>query len=423
MFDLMRRSVVARNTAWMFAGQGLRLGIQAAYFTAIARSLGVSNYGAFVGVTAFVAVAFPFGSLGSGHLLIRQVAKDKSAFARCWGEAIGTTVSVSAILLGILLIVSRFLIPATIPTALVFLVAFSDLFGLSIIGIAGQAFQAFELLKWTAVINIMISSCRLIGALLLIAFVHHPSPLQWGYIYFGSTLAVVIAAYLMVTQKLGSPKISLRRSPRQILDGVYFSISLSAQSIYNDIDKTMLVRLSTFGATGIYGAAYRLIDVSFSPVSALLYAAYPKFFRQGAGGLGPSLAHARSLLRKALLYASVICVGILLLAGVVPHVLGAEYARTVEALRWLAPLPILKTIHYFISDALTGAGHQALRSGIQASVAVFNVLINLWLIPAYSWRGAAWASIASDGLLACLICTAAFVLSRRSQKKMVLQVQ
>jgi O-antigen/teichoic acid export membrane protein len=48
-------------------------------------------------------------------------------------------------------------------------------------------------------------------------------------------------------------------------------------------------------------------------------------------------------------------------------------------------------------------------------VAIFNVLLNLWLIPAYSWRGAAWSSIASDALLACSIGTAAFILLRRSQ--------
>jgi O-antigen/teichoic acid export membrane protein len=88
---------------------------------------------------------------------------------------------------------------------------------------------------------------------------------------------------------------------------------------------------------------------------------------------------------------------------------------TEEALRWLAILPVLKVVHFFLSDALTGAGYQGLRSGIQVGVALFNVLINLWIIPAYSWRGAAWTSIASDGVLACAIGAAVLVLSRRSQ--------
>jgi O-antigen/teichoic acid export membrane protein len=35
-------------------------------------------------------------------------------------------------------------------------------------------------------------------------------------------------------------------------------------------------------------------------------------------------------------------------------------------------------------------------------VAVINFLLNLWWIPAYGWIGAAWSSVASDGLLALI---------------------
>ena len=71
-----------------------------------------------------------------------------------------------------------------------------------------------------------------------------------------------------------------------------------------------------------------------------------------------------------------------------------------EALRWLALLPFFKSIHYFLADSLTGAGYQRMRTAAQIAIAIFNVLINLWIIPAYSWRGAAWSSLASDGALA-----------------------
>jgi O-antigen/teichoic acid export membrane protein len=108
-------------------------------------------------------------------------------------------------------------------------------------------------------------------------------------------------------------------------------------------------------------------------------------------------------------------VAILLFAGIVPLILGPEYVFTAEALRWLALLPVLKVMHYFLSDSLTGAGYQGVRTCVQAGVALFNVLINLWIIPAYSWRGAAWSSIASDALLVCSVGTAAYVLSRRAR--------
>jgi O-antigen/teichoic acid export membrane protein len=108
-----------------------------------------------------------------------------------------------------------------------------------------------------------------------------------------------------------------------------------------------------------------------------------------------------------------VCVLLLLSSGLVPYILGAEYAPTAEALRWLAVLPIFKALHYFLCDTLTSAGHQGTRTALQAGVAIFNVLINLWIIPVYSWRGAAWSSIASDAALLCAVGIAVAVISRR----------
>jgi O-antigen/teichoic acid export membrane protein len=414
MIKFRLKSVLARNTLWMFVGQGLRLVIQALYFVEIARSLGARNYGAFVGVVALVGIMYPFGDFGSGNLLVKNVSRNKRLFATYWGRALTTTAATSSGLFVGVLLLAHFLLPATIPLTLVLLVAASDLVGLNIIAICGQSFQAFDRLHWTAAINILISASRLIGASVLIAFNHHPSPLDWGYIYFCSTAGVAAIACILVISKLGSPRFNLLRSAAEFREGFYFSAGLSAQTIYNDIDKTMLVRLGTLEATGIYAAAYRLIDVCFVPVSSLLYASYSNFFRAGAGGIGACLAYAKPLLLRALGYAVFACLALLLCAGAVPYVLGSGYAKTAEALRWLAVLPALKVIHYFFSNALTGAGYQAWRTLIQVGVAVFNVLINLWLIPLYSWRGAAWSSVASDALLACGVATAVFVIARRT---------
>jgi len=409
------KSTLARNTGSMFLGQGLRLGIQALYFILIARSLGVRNYGAFIGTLGLVGIASPFATLGSGDLLVKHVSRDRTGFATNWGNSLATTAVSSSVLFVAVVLLSHFVLPATIPSRLVLLVAGSDLFGLSVIGICGKAFQAFERLDWTAALTTLASASRLAGAVALVAIRHHPSALQWGYFYFSSTTVAAAAALLIVTVRLGPPEFMLWRSVANIQEGFYFSAGLSAQTIYNDIDKTMLARFSTLDATGIYGAAYRLIDVGFVPVSSLLAAAYPRFFRIGADGINASLRYAKRLLLGALGYSVVAGAGLFSCASIVPRVLGPEYSRTVEALRWLSLLLVLKALHYFLSDALTGAGYQRLCAAIQAGVALFNVLINLWIIPMYSWRGAAWSSIASDALLACGIGTAAFTLSRRSR--------
>ncbi len=214
---------------------------------------------------------------------------------------------------------------------------------------------------------------------------------------------------------LGRPKIALSHIRRQGFEGFTFSTGLSAQTIYNDIDKTMLARLGTLEATGIYAAAYRMIDVAFIPVRALLNAAYPGFFRSGKEGIRGTLRYSRSLLIRIVPYSLFAFAALMIGASIVPRILGVQYAHVTEALRWLSLLPILKTLHYFAADALTGAGYQGIRTAVQIGIAVFNVLLNFWIIPAYGWRGAAWSSLASDGLLAALLWLIAIRLSIKAR--------
>jgi O-antigen/teichoic acid export membrane protein len=270
-------------------------------------------------------------------------------------------------------------------------------------------------MSWTASFNVLHSASRMAAAIWLAALHPHASALQWGSFYFASTILVAVIAVSVVLVKLGTPKFESARTLSEIRQGVYFSINQSAETIYNDIDKTMLARLGTLEATGIYGAAYRLIDVSFAPVWSLLAAAYPNFFRVGAEGIAATLRYAKPLLLRALAYATFLGLVVVACAGILPHVLGSEYQRCEEALRWLAVLPLFRVAHVFLSDSLSGSGYQGLRSAIHVGVAIFNVLINMWLIPAYSWRGAAWSSVASDALLAMCVAAAVFILMRRSR--------
>src|SRR6202050_1966122 len=83
---LQIKNRLTKNVIWLSAGQGLRLLIQAAFFTIIARSLGVSNFGSFVGVVALVGILYPFGSLGSGNILVKSVARNRESFSEMRSE-------------------------------------------------------------------------------------------------------------------------------------------------------------------------------------------------------------------------------------------------------------------------------------------------------------------------------------------------
>jgi O-antigen/teichoic acid export membrane protein len=216
----------------------------------------------------------------------------------------------------------------------------------------------------------------------------------------------------MAVRQLGTPDFrgSFRGEARE---GLLFALSLGSQNTYNDIDKTLVATLSGSYAAGIYTAAYRAIDVAFAPVRSLVYAAYPAFFQHGQNGLRASAAYGRRLLVPSLLYGVVGSVLLWLAAPLAGLVLGGGYAEAAVALRWLIPLLLVKIVHYLGQDALTGGGRQGVRTALQLAVVACNVLLDLILIPRYGWRGAAWATLAGEGLLAVAVWSAASWLGGR----------
>jgi O-antigen/teichoic acid export membrane protein len=81
---------------------------------------------------------------------------------------------------------------------------------------------------------------------------------------------------------------------------------------------------------------------------------------------------------------------------------GHGFADAISAIRWLCWLPALRAIHQTAGSAITATGRQNYRTGAQAVVGVVNAALNFCLIPGHGWLGAAWASLASDGLLSVL---------------------
>jgi O-antigen/teichoic acid export membrane protein len=394
---------LARNTLWMVGGQSVRIVLQAVYFLLIAHSLGVAAYGAFVGAVSLVALVAPFASWGTGFILLKEVARDRTTFNRYWGGALCVVAITGCILLALVLTASHSIWGDAVPLRVLLLVGVSDVIVVRVIDVMNQAFMAVEVLKKSAELYVVLSAARTVAAVCLSVFDHSPTASSWALLYLASALVAAMYGLVSITRSLGSPRLSLPFSRSDFAEGFYFAVSQSSQTVYNDVDKTMLVRFGGLEATGIYGAAYRIVDVAFVPITALVSSTLAAFFRHGEDGIVGTIRYAKRFLPYAAGYG--LMAGALLFAAspILPILLGKDFARSALALRWLSPLVLFKAIHYLLANSLSGSGNQGVRASIQVGIVALNVLLNLWLIPAYSWRGAAWASLASDGaLVACL---------------------
>ena len=402
----MKTRGLLRDTTHLSIGQGFRLVLQAAYFVLIARSLGPDAYGAFVTVVAMAALLGPFSGLGSPNLFIKNVRSGKREANVCWGNGMLITVLSGSVLSAIGTGLSLLLGLKT-PPSVVMMVCFSDLVLVKVTELSASGFTALDRMTQTSIQSVVVSLLRLAGIAALVVMVHAVTLNRWVMVYLLNSLLVSLYAAGKGWRLWGSPGLDMRALREDAAEGVFFSIAGSASTVYNDIDKIMLSRLADLAATGVYGAAYRVIDVTMTPVRSLAAAAYPHFFRKGMGGMAVTYPYALSLITKTAFYGILASTGLWLLAPILPLVLGSRYEAVVPAVRWLSLIPLLRCIHSFLADALSGAGFQRTRSSIQGLVAVANVLGNLIILPRYSWRGAAWTSLGCDGLLVALFWSTA----------------
>lgn len=400
----------------MLFSNGIKLFVQAAYFIIIARALGVEEYGAFIAVTALGKVVAPFASWGSGDILIKHTSRNRVVFAGFWGNCIAIILVCGSIILALLLLISNFIFPTSLSRFSILLLLASEIFFTLLIDVSAKAFLAINQISRTALINILDSLKNLVAALLLISLFDDATLILWAPLYFSATLTLAVVCALFVTREIARPTLSLSKIKSEVVQGFYFSVSLSAETINHNIDKTMLAKLSTLEAAGIYAAAYRLIDVTFIPVRSLMAAAYTRFFQKGVGGIRATLRFALNLSAISGLYGALSGLALFIAAPLVPIILGDDYITSVDALRWLCPLPFLLAFQFFAADTLTGTGFQGTRSAIQVIAAIVNVVANAWLIPLYSWTGAAWSSLASEAFKAIFLWLLLLLLYRREHK-------
>lgn len=409
-----RKSVLVRNAGWLFAGQGLSFVAQAAYFIVLARLLGTTQYGLLAGAIALVAIVSQYSSLGSGLLFLRYVSLDHQNFRRYWGNVLMSIFLVGGLLVVALRMTGRWLVgPTSVP--LLFPIAIGDCLFQQLSACAGQVFQTFEKMKFSALLNLLNNTARCILAIGMLVVLGRVSAWQWALATLAVSSGTACIAFAIVTRFFGLPVFSPSLLIKRSAEGLVFAVSGSTTAVYNDIDKVVLSHFGMDKANGIYSMAYRVVNIGTMPISSLVGAAFPRFFREGRKGIAALVPMARALLRRTAVLGVLVSVAMFFCAPIIPHLVGKSYLESVSALRWLCLIPLFRCFHLSAGDAIGGAGHQRYRLVSQSVAAAGNLLLNLYLVPRYSWHGAAWASLATDGSLGVMNWLALMLLSRRPQ--------
>jgi O-antigen/teichoic acid export membrane protein len=412
----LRESVMARNAAWMMCGQASNLVLQAAYFAVLARLLGSTEYGVFIGAFALTGVLSAYGSMGSGTILLRYVSTGKGRFAAYWGNVLLTTTLLGGAVIALATCASPLLLNAR-SASLVLLAGIANCFFSEVTRNSAMVFQAFEEMRITAIISIGTSVARLAAAVILLVTLRHASALGWAFTSMIVSGAVAGVAAITASIRYGWPELSASLMLKRIPEGFSYSFASSANSVYNDVDKSMLSHYGMNEANGVYALAYRVIDAATSPVYAMRDAVVPRFFRESSRDVAGLKRLTLRVTARACVTSVAISLTLYLFAPLIPVIAGPSFTNSVQALRWLCMIPILRSVHQITGSAVMGMGKQNYRTASQLVVAAANFVINLYWIPMYGWKGAAWSSLIADGLLALSNLVLFQMLCRRASER------
>lgn len=368
---------------------------------AYGRFLGATGFGELYLATTFTAlIGFPI-EYSFNQQIVRDVARDLSAAHRYITMGLALKAALWIALFAFSLVLAALLGYSTTVIWLIALSGFSLLtMGISTTLISVQtAYMDVGMAKFGAVIEKVFDT--VFAVMLLRA--------GYGVIPVGIVLVLgsIIGVLWQVARTAKIIGIRYEWAPPVAKTLIHSGMSFLAYGvigvIYYRVDTVLLSVFATDSAIGVYGAAYRLFDtLTFIPgivVGAVMSPILAKYAVDTGGG---KLRLAIEKTTTAMLLCSLPAAAGLLVTA--PNIIGFIYQRedfqgSEYVLQALAIGLIALYLNSVLTTVLVSTGQER-KLPIMASVAlVFNVGLNLILIPRFMEMGAAWATSLTELLL------------------------
>lgn len=169
---------------------------------------------------------------------------------------------------------------------------------------------------------------------------------------------------------------------------------------YFRVDSVMLSKLDTFSAVGIYGVAYKFVDIAHYLPTALMVTVLSLMVRAWPSdptAYGDAFRRAFAVLAVV---STIVAVEFAVFARPIVSLLyGEKYEVGAHAARLVVAAECLGAFGVLAVGALVAIGRHKLYPLVALAGLVVNVSLNLWLIPWQSYEGAAMATVATEVLV------------------------
>lgn len=387
---------IAKNTGILFTSQIISYILVFFVTMYTARYLGADGFGIISIALALTGIFGIFTDLGIGTLAIRNIARDKFLKDKYVANIILIKIFLSILTFGLIIVtVTVFNYPEAVKYV-IYLITLS-----TIINAFSSSFtmvlQAYEQMEVPAVNSILNSIIIFSGV--LIAIYLDKDIFFFASLYIIGSLACLIFNFSVYTWKFPLPPIHIDLNFWKyiIKEAWPFTITGIFVNIYFRIDSVMLSIMVGTSAVGIYNSAYRILMVLLFIPAVFITALFPaisRHFKTAQNLL--KLEYEKSLKYLSLISIFILINGIFFAEEVIYLIFGSGYSSAVLILQILMLVVPIIFLTSLFGNILSAINKQRFVSIVAVLNALFNVAINIILIPKYSYMGASVATVLTE---------------------------
>lgn len=402
---------VAQNTSFLTIASVLQKVISFFYFIFVARMIQVEHTGVYFFAITFTTIFTVVADFGMGPVLTRETARFPDR-----AQSYFNTVFWTKVLFGVgayaLVVFFSYILRYPQETKLLIYISGLTMFFDNLTTAFNSIFRARKnLIYESATVIISQFTTLVIGTL---ALLNH-WPLVWliiAYTIPSFLTTVYMSRFLKRVYGITIQFIWNKEVFKIFLaTAVPFAMAGIIGRLYAYSDSLLMSKMLTAKELGWWSVPYKItFAFQFIPValSASVYPVFSSLFLKDKASIGP-------LFEKSWRYLFAIvfplALGLMAVAQpVIIHVFGSQYAPSIVPLRLLLGSLIFGFLALITGALLNATNNQKTQTSLITVVLVFNIILNLLLLPRFGIVGAAIAALCSNMLL----CFAGLYFSVRS---------
>lgn len=390
------------NSTALFIANAITSVAYYAMIILIARRLGATEFGNYSFAIAYAGLFVTVANFGLDRILIREISRDRESAAKYLATTAVLRICLAVLAL-LLASVSAEMVGYPVEMQVLIIV-----FGLSlVINLFSETFRsvfyAFEAMPSETMVRLIGRGIVTVSVILALASGMSLIGVGWAIAASSFCELFVYSIVAVKSFRLRHLRFDIHICWNMLRESLPLAVNTLLVVIYFRMNVVILTTLKGAQAAGWFGAALTFVQLLQLVSGTVVGVALPVMSRQYTQSSSRMLGSLNKAIYYLLILVFPLVVGTYFAA---PHLVdliyGAQYSQSIAALQIVAWSSIFMFMGSIFNTALIALNKQGWLMLIALAAAIFNVLLNLLLIPFGGHIGTSVATVVTEALVAVL---------------------